>query len=103
VLGLRRRADRRPPAVRHRTRGRDPRRRDDRARAARPEPDGGLRPLELVAAGAARARRARGAVAARGAGAAGAPSRRALAARPPAWPFPRCPALPNTVRSAPWA
>ena len=50
VLGLRRRADRRPAGVRARPRGRDLRRRDDRPLAARAEPDGDLRPLELVAA-----------------------------------------------------
>ena len=53
VLGLRRRPDRRPAAVRPRPRGRDPRRRDARPLAARAEHDGALRPLELVAAGRA--------------------------------------------------
>ena len=52
VLGLRRRPDRRAAGVRARARGRDLRRRDDRPLAARAEPDGALRPLELVAPGA---------------------------------------------------
>ena len=48
------RADRRPPAVRARARGRGARRRDDRPLAARAEHDAALRPLELVAAGRGR-------------------------------------------------
>ena len=48
--GLPRGPHRRPAGVRPRARRGDLRRRDDRALAARPEPDGGARPLELVAA-----------------------------------------------------
>ncbi len=66
VHGLRRRLRRRAAAVRLRARDRDPHRRHDRARLARAERDGALRPLELVASGGCGASFPRRAVAAPG-------------------------------------
>ena len=54
--GLPRRPDRGPAGVRAGACGRDPDRRDDRPMRARAEPDGAVRPLELVAAAVASAR-----------------------------------------------
>ena len=63
--GLPRREHRRAAGVRPRPCGRDLRRRDDRPLHARPEPDGGPRPVELVAAAPPGAARPRAALAAR--------------------------------------
>ncbi len=89
VHGLRRRVDRRAPAVRPRPGRGDPDRRHDHPSAARAERDGHLRPVELVAPGERCEGRPRQAVAARERAGPGAATSRSLAATPakPAWPL----------------